>query len=238
MRCLTATEIDGTISARYRMVRTARADAVQRHDSSRRRLCVRALMIALACTVPATFLYAQVGADKSIDTLAKELLTGIIANLPAGSSVADVSIGLRPLSVDPSGPSRLPDDVRDDLSERLLDALVNADERVALRTRELIIEVYGTLEEYFHDEVTLRGLLEGAQADVEIFCGTELKTGGVYRIDLSCTAELLTEATDSRARAGPRCGAADPSVRGGDRGLGGADCQRVPDSREGGRGAA
>ena len=59
MRCLTAMEIGGTIS-------------------SGRRLCVRALMIALACTVPATFLYAQVGADESIDTesidtLAKEL---------------------------------------------------------------------------------------------------------------------------------------------------------------------
>ena len=207
MRCLTAMEIGGTISRR-------------------RRLCVRALMIALACTVPATFLYAQVGADESIDTLAKELLTGIVAKLPAGSSVADVSIGLRPLSVDPSGPSGLPDDVRDDLSERLLDALVNADEGVALRTRELIIEVYGTLEEYFHDEVTLRGLLEDAQADVEIFCGTELKTGGVYRIDLSCTAEWLTEATTLAHGQAHVAVSADPSVRGGDRGLGGADCQR------------
>ena len=48
--------------------------------------------------------------------------------------------------MDPTGPSPLPDDVRDHLSERLLEAVLNADERITLQTRHLINEVYGHAE--------------------------------------------------------------------------------------------
>ena len=136
--------------------------------------------------------------EGSLDELAKTLLAGIMAKLPAGSRPEDISVGLRPLSVDPTGPSPLPDDVRDHLSERLLEAVLNADERITLQTRHLINEVYGTLREYANT-VDLKKLLEAAGAEVEIFCNTELKAVE-SRINVSCTAELLTE-TETLAHA-------------------------------------
>ena len=127
--------------------------------------------------------------------MAKRLVAGIVRRLPAGTSAEDVSIGVRPLSVNPDGPSALPDAVRDDLSGRMLEAVLNADERFTLKTRDLINEVYGTLKEYYRDDGGLKGLLKDAGAHVEIFCGTSLETGVLYRISLSCTAEWLATAS-------------------------------------------
>ena len=53
--------------------------------------------------------------QRAVDDLAKRLVKGIIAKLPAGRNPGDVSIGVRPLSVSPDsgdGPSALPDTVR------------------------------------------------------------------------------------------------------------------------------
>ena len=113
-----------------------------------------------------------------------------------------MSIGVRPLRVSPEGPSALPDTVRDDLSGGLLEAVLNADERFTLKTRDLVNEVYGTLKEYFRDERGLKALLQDAGADVEIFCDTSLEPGVEDRISLSCTAEWPARAeTLARAEA-------------------------------------
>ncbi|MDD9987103.1 MAG: MBG domain-containing protein [Spirochaetaceae bacterium] len=158
---------------------------------------VGALIVALGVMTSSNLsLHAQDDRrERAIEDLAERLVAEILRTLPDDRKPEETSVALRPLSVDPTRLSSLPDRIRDDLSDWLSDWLGDefAKARMTMRTRERLMDVYGTLEEYRSD-ANLSELLRKAGADVEIFCRTVLSGGDVYQIILRCSAELLQSA--------------------------------------------
>ncbi len=108
--------------------------------------------------------------ELAIRTLADRLVGDIVQTLPHDMKQEETSVALRPLSVDPNRLSRLPDGIRDDLSDWLSDSLGHelAKARMPMRTRERLLDVYGTLGEY-GSAPNLIELLRKAGAHVEFF---------------------------------------------------------------------
>ena len=155
------------------------------------------LIVALGVLIGSTLaLHAQDDrSERAIEDLAERLVAEVLSALPDDRKQEETSVAFRPLWVDPTRLSRFPDDILYALSGGLSDWLgIEFGKRdMTVRTRDRLMDVHGTLEEY-ESGADLRELLRNAGADVEIFCRTDLSGGGVYHIELRCSAELLQSA--------------------------------------------
>ena len=100
----------------------------------------------------------------------------LLERIPAGARIA-----LRPF--DPSS-TGLPRTVGDRLYESVLNATVRlAGDEVTVLARERLHEIYSSLDEFYQGDI--EGLIEAAQADIEIYCKASPDAEGV---NLTCSA--------------------------------------------------
>ena len=151
------------------------------------RIVSRAAAVATAFMIVAggalTFSAPAAAADAgSVPAPEVRLARTLLERIPAGARIA-----LRPF--DPSS-TGLPRAVGDRLYESVLNATVRlAGDAVTVLARERLHEIYASLDEFYQGDI--EGLLEAAQADIEIICKASPDAEGV---ELTCSAVDLGDA--------------------------------------------